>query len=353
MKKIYIVVIAIVLIAIIAGSTYEVYSLNGTTSLPTPYKEGTVVSVVDPNGDEVNVTQPVKTIVCIDSQATEILCALGCQSRIVGIDSGSIFPPSVTSIPSVGEPYGASVEKILELNPDIVVAGAPIDYFNNKTSSQIRDAGIPVYICQSMNPSTDSEESMIDTTCALVTQLGLVLDEQTNATKLVDFMRQYENLVDERVANLAASEKPLVYYEWYSDWQTELVPSIPQTGGINIAENQSQYAPVVSPEFVVQANPDIIIRMISSATHDVNDFTTARDEIMSRAALQGTNAVIKGDVYICDYGITGGIESVVGYLQWAKWLHPTLFEDVDPNAVQQQMVQEFFGNIELGVYSYP
>jgi iron complex transport system substrate-binding protein len=167
-------------------------------------------------------------------------------------------------------------------------------------------------------------------------------------------MQHYESLVDERLANLTASEKPSVYYEWYADWQTELVPSITQAGGINIAENESQYAPIVSPEFVTQANPDVIIRMISSPNHSMTDFTTAQTEITGRPALQATTAIKEGNVYICDYAITGGIESVVGYVQWAKWLHPSLFEDINPAAIHQQMVTEFFDNVTLeGVYAYP
>lgn len=352
MKKTTVALIAIVLVLIIAGSSYGVYLLNVPSG--TTYQKGTVISVVDPNGDTVNVTQPVNSIVCIDSQATEILCALGCENRIVGVDTSSAFPPSVTEIPNVGESYSASVEKILELKPDLVVAGAPIDYFNNQTSKQIEAAGIPVYICQAINPPLNSNESMIDSTCTLVTQLGLILNEQANATKLVNYMQNYQSLVNERLANLTVSEKPSVYYEWYTDWQTELVPSIAQAGGINIAENESQYAPIVSPEFVTQANPDVIIRMISSPNHNMTDFTTARTEITSRPALQDTTAIKKGNVYICDYAITGGIESVVGYLRWAKWLHPSLFDDIDPAAIHQQMIQEFFGNVTLeGVYAYP
>ena len=137
---------------------------------------------------------------------------------------------------------------MLELKPDLVIADAMIDYVNT-TVNQIEAAGIPVYIAESINPllNPTSNETMIDTTCTLVTQLGLILNEQANATKLVNYMQNYQSLVNERLANLTTSEKPTVYYEWYTDWQTEHVPSIAQAGGINIAENESQYAPIVKP----------------------------------------------------------------------------------------------------------
>jgi iron complex transport system substrate-binding protein len=353
MKKSIVALIAITLVLIIAGSSYAVYYLNRGLS-EANNQEGRVISVVDPNGDTVKITQPVKTVVCLDAHATEIVCALGCENRIIGVDTSSIFPPSVTEITQVGESYSPSIEKILELQPNLVLAGAPINYFNNQTSSQIEAGGIPVFICEAINPPLTSNESLVDDTCALATQLGLILEVEDKAASLVNFMRDYESLVNERVANLNANEKPLVFYEWYTDWQTSLVPSISLLGGINIAENESQYAPILSPEFVAQANPDVIIRMVSSPNHNITDFTTAKSQMTSRPALQTTSAVKEDHVYICDYAITGGIESVVGYVQWAKWLHPSLFEDLEPSAIHQELVQEFFSNVTLeGVYSYP
>lgn len=353
MKKPTIALIAIVLIVILAGSTYGVYTLTQAPS-ETTYPEGTVLTVVDPNGDTVKITQPVKTIICLDAEATEIVCALGCESRIIGVDSSSTFPPSVNSIQKVGESYSPSIEKIIELAPDLVLGGAPLNYMDNQTSAKIEAAGIPVFICQSMNPPLNSNESFVNATCALATQIGKILDVKNNATKLVNYMRDYENMVNQRLSNLTESEKPLVYYEWYTDWQTKIVPSITLLSGINIAENSTQVAPTLSPEFVTEANPDIIIRMISSSTHSETEFATAQTQMTSRATLQNCNAVKDGKVYICDFRITGGTQSIIGYLQWAKWIHPELFGDINPTETHQQLLEEFFSNTSSeGVYAYP
>jgi iron complex transport system substrate-binding protein len=349
MKKTTMALIAVALILLITMSSYKVYTLNQSPSEKT--QQGKVLTIVDPNGDTVNITKPVKTVVCLDSIATELVCALGCENRIVGVDTSSIFPPSMADKKQFGESYSPNVEQIIELKPDLVLAGAPLNYFNPQTSSQIEAAGIPVFICESMNPPLNDNRTTIDETCDLAIQIGLILDAQANATKLVNYMQNYENMVNERLADLTETEKPLVFYEWYTAWQTKVLPTITYVGGINIAENASEVAPIVSPEFVTQANPDVIIRMISSSTHSLTDFTIAQNEITSRPALVNTNAVKEGHVYICDYAITGGVESVIGYLQWAKWLHPDLFADIDPVAVHQQMAQEFFNTHIEGVYA--
>ncbi|NLB75298.1 MAG: ABC transporter substrate-binding protein [Crenarchaeota archaeon] len=351
MKKntIALIAVALVLIIVVASGIYTFSHFSPETTT----QDENVLTIVDPNGDTVKITQPVNGIVCTDAIATEIVCALGCENRIVGVDTSSDFPPLVKTKKSVGEPYSVSIEQILKLAPDLVLAGAPINYFNNQTSSRIEDAGIPVFICHAINPSVDTTESTIDTTCSLVTQIGKILEVQDKATELVNYMQNYQKIVNERLANLTESDKPSVYYEWYQDWQTMIVPTIVQVGGINIAENQTEVAPMMSPEYVAEANPDFIIRMISSSNNDIADFKDAQNQLTTRPALKNSNAVKDGNVYICDYGITGGVQCVVGYLQWAKWFHPDIFSDIDPPVIHQQLLDEFFNITIGGVYAYP
>ena len=109
-----------------------------------------------------------------------------------------------------------------------------------------------------------------------------------------------------------------------------LLKVVYQAGGYNIAENQTVYAPVLSPEFVVQQNPTAIIEMISSPTHNINDFIAARDATLARPELQNVTAIKNGNVYVCDFDARSGVRAVIGYLYWAKWLQPSLFPDIDP-----------------------
>jgi iron complex transport system substrate-binding protein len=343
----------VLIVVVVFASAYGAYRLYRPSSPTSTIASN--ISVVDGTGANVSVTLPVNRIISLDPSLTEIVCALGCESRIVGRDTSSAFPASVKQIPDIGEEYSPNIEQLLELKPNIVIAGSMLTY-NNETIAQIEAAGIPVFISDITNPqpASSSDETTIDYTSSVVTKLGLILDEQDNATRIVNYMQQYKNLVKERLANLTASEDPTVYYEWYYKWETQVVPYISQAGGINIASKESLFAPTLSAEYVAEANPDVIIRMISSSNHNVADFQTARDEMMSRPALQDTTAVKERNVYICDGKIMGGLECVVGYLQWAKWLRPTLFEDVDPAAIHAQLVQEFFGNATVeGVYTYP
>ena len=67
---------------------------------------------------------PPRRIVCLTEETTEILYALGQGDRIVGISAWTCRPPEARERhPIVSAFTGANVEKIIELQPDLVVLG--------------------------------------------------------------------------------------------------------------------------------------------------------------------------------------------------------------------------------------
>ena len=61
-------------------------------------------------------------LVSIDGALTEIVYALGAEDRLVGVDSTSVYPEAVQSLPQVGYMRQLSAEGILSLQPDLVLA---------------------------------------------------------------------------------------------------------------------------------------------------------------------------------------------------------------------------------------
>jgi iron complex transport system substrate-binding protein len=323
--------------------------LEGTYAYPE------IVTVLDGNGVEITINLPVERIVSINSGLTEILSALGCEDRIVGRDQSSTLPPSVLDIPVVAEnSYAPNVELILEQEPDIVFADSMLPY-NTELYEQLQAAGLTIFIADPSDPepAKHANETSIDFSCKLVTTISRVVSAEEKADEYITYVQYYNNLVKERIENLTVAERPKVLLEWYAPYNTFVTPGLDQAGGINIAENQTEYAPVLSAEFVVEQDPDIILRSIQSLTHDEADFIDMRDQIMSRPELSEVTAVVTGQVYIYDWAARGGIRCVIGYLYWAKWCQPDLFEDIDPAAVNAEIDQMFFGIEIPGVYAYP
>lgn len=324
-------------------------------TLPTIPTVPTKVTIVDGAGRNVTLTVPVERIVTINSGLTEMLCALGVQGKIVGRDKSSNMPASVLSIPIVGDnSYLPNVEVILELKPDVIFADSMLPY-NSVAMSQLEAAGIPIFIANPIDPepTKHSNLTVVDFSCNLISKLAAIVGNQGKANEYINYVQYYNNLVKTRIATLTQAQRPKVMLEWYKPYNTFVTPGLDQAGGINIAENQTVYAPVLSPEFVVEQNPAIIIRMSSSSNHNLADFIAERDEILNRAALANVDAIKNRRVYICDWDIRGGISSVVGYLYWSKWCQPTLFADIDPAAIHAELYQKFFGTTVQGTFAYP
>src|SRR6218665_2198092 len=73
------------------------------------------------DGQTVAVAVP-KRVVAVNSALVEILFALGKGDTVVGTDVAGTYPPALEKIAKVGHPYHPSVEGIISLTPDVVVA---------------------------------------------------------------------------------------------------------------------------------------------------------------------------------------------------------------------------------------
>jgi iron complex transport system substrate-binding protein len=337
---------AIILAVAIVVASYGAYTLSFSSGFGP--KEGTI-TIVDKTGASVNVTLPVGRIVSIIG--TEFICALGGEDKIVGramltTDEESIVPSSVLDLPVVAETsFSVNLELVLELEPDLVIASEGLDDEYRKT---LEDAGIAVL----------EEMAMAPRRATFIQNLGLILDAEDKANEYIEFETYYENLVKERVATLTESEKPSVYSEWYMAWFSTAEGDsyhemIVTAGGINIAADEPLVNPTLSPEYVAEKNPDIILRMLTYLDgENLEDYQTLHDEIASRSALTDSNAVKEGNVYIIKNTALVA-RRPIGLLYLAKWFHPDLFEDIDPAAVHQEMAQKFFGTDITGVFAYP
>lgn len=311
--------------------------------------EAETATIVDGMGHSVNVSTPVLEAVSISSRASEVICALGAGDRIVGRDSYSVFPPSLEDVPVVaGFSYSPSVELILELEPDLVIADSMLPADNRKT---MEDAGIPVIV------ETDWDPTTIGTA---VSHLGILLEKEDEAEELIDFMGTYQEIVDERVSGLSDEDKPAVFFEWqrayYSMGSGTLFHNLTTvSGGRNIAAEEPVQYPTLSPEWVVERDPDVIVRYVSNTAGEnlTENMAERRNEILARPELAEVKAIKDDRVYILGDPVASGIRSLIGELYLAKWFHPTLFEDIDPEAVHRELLKKFFDQdlVEVGVYS--
>ncbi|MCS7095744.1 MAG: ABC transporter substrate-binding protein [Candidatus Bathyarchaeota archaeon] len=350
MKDKTILTIAILAIIAIAAVVYIINTMETKpegVSRETGLTE-TTIALIDGVGRNITVQLPVNRIVTLNSGITELLYALGAGDKVIGRDANSIFPSQVKAKPVVASSsYDPNVELLLELHPDLVLADDML-FYNQEALSKLEEAKIPVVID---NPTN------ITRIKPLITNLGRILQAKDKAEEIIAFIEQYEKTIRERVDQIGY--RPLVYIEWWAPWQSFAKGSagneiIFNAGGLNIAAEIRDPAPVLSPEFVVEKNPDIIIRMApSEARGNLTAINAVRNEILNRPELQVTKAVKTGKVYIYDPVLFEGLRYPVGLLYWAKCFHPELFADMNPEAIHSQLVKKYFGCELEGVYFYP
>jgi len=193
--------------------------------------------------------------------------------------------------------------------------------------------------------------------------LGQVLGKEGRAQELVGFIENYQDKIQNQVKALPKEDVPKVFFEWYGTPYHTVSSSgsyhnfITFAGGLNVAANlgnESNSYPDVSPEWVVETDPDVILQSEpSTKTYTQDDLAQLRDEIMSRQELQTVKAVKDGQVFVMSSKITSGIRAIVGELYLAKWLHPQLFEDADPDAVHRELINKFYGLDLEEAYAFP
>ena len=278
-----------------------------TTPAPTPKP---ALTIIDGAGRVVTIPKTPERIVSIASAATETLYAIGCGDKIVGVDKYSDYPPEAKDKPQVGTGSKLNVEKVLGLKPDLVVAW----WFNRRAIKTLEDKGVTVV---AINPKT--VDGVMDT----VRMLGLATGHLKEAEKLISEMQNKIKEVSTKVKSIPKEKRPLVYYELYTPMKTtgpgtftdELIR---MAGGINIAAEEPVRYPVLSAEYIIERNPDIIVVASGGAS---------ADEIKARAGWQNIKAVKNNRVYTIDrHLVTSNPRIVKGLEQFCRWFYPDLWK---------------------------
>jgi len=185
---------------------------------------------------------------------TETLYALGLGSCIVGVANSDDYPAEVLTKPKVGTHFNPSIEKILSLNPDLVLAKNR----RGRTSealTYLEKAGIGIFTA---DPHT------IDDFFVLVKTLGKIFQYQDKAAGLI---KEYERKLEREQRKVATRrQKKKVFFEVrYHDHaliaaggKSIVNEIIRVAGGINIVESPRQHINY-SIEKLLNIQPDIYI----------------------------------------------------------------------------------------------
>jgi iron complex transport system substrate-binding protein len=275
------------------------------------------IQVTDQLGRTVTLNGTPRRIISLAPANTEILFALGLGDKVVGVTDYCNYPPEAKNVSSVKGFSNPDIEKIMDLDPDVVFA-APIH--EAEIIPQLESLRIKVI---ALAPTT------IEATYDAIELVGNVTGVQETADTLVSNMKTRIDAVAKLVANLSDEEKPNVFYiVWHDPPMTAGGNTLPGqlvelAGGKNIFSELSDY-PAVSLESLVDKEPDIIIAGTSMGSGENAPLEWAQSE----SRLQGTEARKSGKIFSINTDLTGrfGPRIVDALDEMLRLIHPELAE---------------------------
>ena len=330
------------------------------------------LTLVDSADRIVTVNKPVEKIVVYHCATAEGISLLGAWDRVVGRDvytTDEILFPGISDLPVTSEPpYNVYYETVFELDPDIFLTAA-LPYPGLEDVIATLEPEITVVALNFFEPHTMVEN---------IRKLRYVLNTEEKGEEFIAFYEEVIDDIAEETAGLSEDEKPRVFLKiggWTPEALSTFTDSLPGiryqmeiAGGINIAADLPGpgFVPELDQEWLIEQNPDIVTAMIWEAYnpgalgYEVDDDSVAevaREEIMAMDVFAEGKAVEEGKVYLYEDKLMITPRFVVGVAYMAKWFHPELFSDLDPQAIHQQYLTDFMGIdydlSEHGVFAYP
>ena len=219
--------------------------LTGLFALPSY-----AVTVIDDLGREVTLDKPAQRIVALAPHIVEMVYAVGAGDQLVGAVSHSDYPEAAQALPQVGTYKDFSVEAILRLKPDLVLAWSSGN--GSAKPLQLAQLGLPVYF---------SEPKSLQGISLALEKIGRISGAPNGEQARAKFDRSMRGL---RTQFSQQAPVSVFYQVWNQPLQTlngEHVISdvMALCGGRNIFAGAQSLAPQVSVESVLRANPQVII----------------------------------------------------------------------------------------------
>ena len=356
-------------------------ALAGTVFLLPVVSHAAPFTVTDVAGRQVSFDGPVDRVILGEGRLIYPLAAIETENPfahvvawrndlnttdLTGYNAYIAAFPEAADIPFLGNLTDGTLqtETVVDLAPDVMILtiGAKQAAEEVKLEDMLDQVGVKlVYV--------DFREHIIDNTEPSLRVLGQLFDKPERAQEIIDFWDEQTARVTDVLAR-ENPEKPLVFMyraaglgdccgTFGNDNYGKMVEL---AGGVNLG---SQFLPgytgTINPEQVIASNPEIIVVTGSDWT---NSPSTSADgpgyvhvgpnaaesaaqgreslaTLMAQPAFTGARAVQDGKVYAIWHQFYASPYQFAPIQQMAKWFHPELFADLDPDATFRTFHERF------------
>ena len=208
------------------------------------------LQITDDRGVAVTFDQSPQRIVSLLPSLTESVCAMEQCQRLIGVDRYSNYPASVKALPQLGGGLDPNIEAIVALKPDVVLVSSA-----SRASGRLEALGLKVVALETKNHADVKR---------VLQKLGVLLavPDAQGADRL---WRIIDSSVSAASQSLSAQAKNTrVYFEVsrgpYAAGESSFIgETLTRLGVKNVVPAALGPFPKLNPEFVVRANPDLIM----------------------------------------------------------------------------------------------
>jgi iron complex transport system substrate-binding protein len=263
-------------------------------------------------GREITLAAPPARIVSLVPSVTEVLYALKAEDMLVGVTDFCDFPAEARRKPSVGGMVAPSLEAVVALRPDLVVATT--EGTREDTFTQLARLGVPVYLVA---------VHRVAEVKALIVRMGELTGRQAVAGSIV---AQLEQRIDSVTRAVGSLDRPRVLYVLWPEplivpgRGTIVTELIELAGGRSLTAADPESWPRYSLEAAVAGRPEVILL----ANHGAGTGAIAEEKWRRLGDLPAVKAgrlrSVNGDL-LHRYGprVADGLE------QLARAIHPEAF----------------------------
>ena len=351
--------------------------MMAATLFPTAVFAGEMVTVTDITGREVEVEVPVEKVILGEGRQIYFTAALDSQDpfkRVVGwrddfekADNDGYHQylekyPGMADLPTFGGMKDGTfdVEQAVALQPDVILLNldAKVATEEGGYIEKLAKVGIPVvYVDFREKPMENTEPSM--------RLIGTLYGEEDKAEDFIAFRTAEIAKVTDRLAAASDLVKPVVFMERAGGYSDDCCMSfgnenfgkmVEMAGGINMAKDiiPGTFG-TVNPEQIIASDPDHIIvtganwelyvpggKWVGVGAGADPEITSEKlAALMARPGFTGVKAVQNDNVHAIWHQFYNSPYQFVAVQQIAKWLHPDLFADLDPDATFKELHDRF------------
>lgn len=232
-------------------------------------------------------------IVALSPSINEIVFALGEGEKVVGNTTYCTYPQEAINITKVGGYFSPSLEKILALDPTIVI----MQQNNYALAQKLQQLGVKTQVVK-----IDTLENIKIS----ILQIGKTLNKELKAKEILENINsELEKLkgitTNKRILFVMGHNTSLASRIFVAGQNLYFDDIINESGNTNALQSQRKGQPILNTENIIACNPDIVILL----AHSMKEMGLSENDLVSPWLKLPINAAKTDSIYIIDKMYSG------------------------------------------------